>query len=279
LPATFSSAATISPTVTVSAGRFIATGGPQASAGTSAARRRPAQAGDAAGGRAQGHRGGRGHRAACAFAGQRLAHDAAEEARRRRIGPARAHRDRHQAHAAPAHQAAAGEVGHQLLADELLDAVAVLRHRQHVVLDDGRRLPPGRRAQHRHRAGEDEHRHLAPRPAALHKRQRGVEVAAQPEVEVGLAFPAHRRREVEHGVGLGQRQRAGTKLIDEIATKEGDARVGGHVGRRGHPIRQPQPLERARGRPGQLRKRLGEQAARQAQAQEAAASGDEDLHA
>ena len=155
LPATRSSAAAMPPTVRLSEGRLSAVRGPHCASLASAARTMPSTV---RAGRGQRHQRLVGHRAGRADAGERLADHAAEEARGRAVGQARAHAHRHQPHAAAADEALARVVGHELLADELLDAVAGLRRGQRVVVDDlGQRLL-GRVAEHRERAGEHQHR-------------------------------------------------------------------------------------------------------------------------
>jgi hypothetical protein len=64
------------------------------------------------------------------------------------------------------------------------------------------------------------------------QRVRGVEVAAHAEVEVGLAFAADGRRQVEDGVGAGGGQVARLSPAPAGRRRRTHARVGAQVGRR-----------------------------------------------
>ncbi len=103
------------------------------------------------------------------------------------------------------------------------------------------------------------------------QRARAVQVGTHAQVEIGLAFARHRRGQVEHAVEgfVGQ----GGALIEQRADACADARVGQQVGRRRHLVGQH---DRADGFAGQRAAR--QQRARQACADEATATGDEQFH-
>jgi hypothetical protein len=93
--------------------------------------------------------------------------------------------------------------------------------------------------EHRDRAREHEPARLG---AGLHagaqgveQRARAVEVRAQAEVEIGLAFARHRRGEVEDAVEAFARERGA--LVEQRADASFDAAVGDEVGGRQRPGR------------------------------------------
>ena len=113
--------------------------------------------------------------------------------------------DGHQPDRPPAQESLAGVVGQQLLADDLLRAVAGLRVGQGVVVHDrGQRVLAGRPEDGQ---GAREHHDRARPQRAARREQRlgGAQVGPHAEVEVRLAFRADRRGEVEDDVGPGER--------------------------------------------------------------------------
>nr|WP_255638412.1 hypothetical protein [Amycolatopsis sp. DSM 110486] len=165
---------------------------------------------------------------AARFPGQRFADDAGQEARRGGVGLARPHRHRHQPHGPATHEALARVVGHELLADELLHAVARLQARERRVVDVADRADRRVAAEHGQRAGEHQYRLRLETSRVFEQRTRAVEVGAHAEVEVGLGRAADHARQVEDRVDRAEPgQRGG-----EVAADHAHARVGDEVGRR-----------------------------------------------
>ena len=186
-------------------------------------------------------------RADRALARERLADDARHEARGRGVGTAGAHADRHQPDAPPAQESLARVVGHQLLADELLDPVAGLRVRQRAVHHHGRHRELGGPAEHRDRTRIDHQRAGAHRAAGREQRLRGVQVRPDTQVEVGLALPADRGGQVKDHVGAGQRLPPGLPgghQPGQIALGHRDPRVGRQVRRRRGLVEERHPGQR-----------------------------------
>ncbi len=229
-PAARSSAATMSPTLTVSAGRLTGLRPPQAAPEAPAAQRSPASA-RAGEDSATSVCASTGHTARCA--GQRLADDAGQEPGRGPVGPARADGHRHQPDGPAAQEALARVVGQQLLPDDLLHPIAGLRVRHRLVVDHGGQRVLGGVAEHGQRAGEHDHRLAARGPARGQQRLGGAQVGPQAEVEVGLAFRADRGGQMEDHRGAGERCPARTARPDqlaELAAQRGDPLVRGQVG-------------------------------------------------
>ena len=136
-----------------------------------------------------------GHRQHRLLAGERLADDAGEEARRRLVRLSRAHADRRQADADAVEEAAPAVVGEQQLADRLLRAVAGERRAEVLVADRIRE----RRAEHRDRGSEHHSRLVAVARFAdrLEEIPRAVEVDAVALVEVRLGLARDHRGEME----------------------------------------------------------------------------------
>ena len=139
------------------------------------------------------------HRQHRFLAGERLADDAGEEARRRLVRLARAHADRRQADADAVEEAAPAVVGEQQLADRLLRAVARERRVQELVAD---RLGK-RRAEHRDRGGEHDARLvvLVVLSDRFEKAPRAVEVDPVALLEVRLGFARDDGGEMEDEIG------------------------------------------------------------------------------
>src|SRR5262245_31489962 len=158
------------------------------------------------------------------LAGERLADDAGEEARRRLVRLARAHADGRQTQADAVEDAAPAVVGEQQLADRLLRAVAGERRVQELVAD---RLGEGR-AEHRDRRCEYHAWLVAAALLAnrLEQPMRALEVDAVALVEVGLGLAGDDSGEVEDGAGTGGDQLLGLarrgKVGDDAARAGGD---------------------------------------------------------
>ena len=225
-PATRSSAAAISLGVVVSAGQVHR--GPAAPGGV-VDRRRPQDALQACGAvttARSGCPGGTGH--AGALAGQRFADDAGQEARRRGVRRSGPHRHRHQPHGPAAHEALARVVGHQLLADELLDAVARLRPR--AGCRRPRRRPGPIAGSLPNTASELEKTTSggsACRRRVLQHGARAVDVGAHAEVEVGLGRAADHTGEVEDGVDRAESGSAAVRSPTTARTRASSVRSAG----------------------------------------------------
>jgi len=140
--------------------------------------------------------------------------------------------------------------------------------------------PLGRIAEHGERAGEHQHRLRAERAHLFEQCMRGREVAAHAEVEVGLAFAAHRGGQVEDGIGLapGRGVGIGGELRVQVAGDGADASIGCEVGRRGSAVDQRDAFDGASRCAGQREAALLQQRAGEACAQKAGAAGDDDVH-
>ncbi|MNS95165.1 hypothetical protein D3C72_1294100 [compost metagenome] len=119
---------------------------------------------------------------------------------------------------------------------------------------------------------------MARAAAGVEQGARGVQVAAHAEVEVGLALAAHGGGEVEHGIGVGQRQCAVGGLLVQVALHELDACVGREVGGRRHAVGERDACDVFGRAASQCERAAGEQGAGEAGAEEAAAAGDENVH-
>ena len=140
-----------------------------------------------------------GSTASCA--GQRLAHDVGEEARRRLVGLARPHADGGQADADAVDEALAAVVGDQQLADVLLRAVGGERRVEELVADG----VGERRAEHGNGAGKHQPRLVAGLAHRLQQAARAVHVDAVALVEVLLGLARDDRREMEDRIRAGRR--------------------------------------------------------------------------
>ena len=151
--------------------------------------------------------------------------------------------------AAAVDEALARVVGDQVLAHQLVRAVAGLRRRQRVVAHQRRHRRGRVGAEHRDRAGEHEPRGraLPARAQRVEQRARAVEVGAQAELEVGLALARYRRREVEHAVELVAAKRIA--LREQRPDAHLDARIAHEVGAVGGGTGRPAPADRSAGRP------------------------------
>ena len=114
---------------------------------------------------------------------------------------------------------------------------------------------------------------------AIQQRARGVEVAAHAQVEVGLALRAHRRGEMEDEVGAGGRQFAARKESKQVPLHAAHARIGGQVGRCGTEVGQHDLLDATRRCAAQGQGARGQQRTGESGAEEAGATGDQDVHA
>jgi hypothetical protein len=100
-----------------------------------------------------------------------------------------------------------------------------------------------------------------------------LEVHAHAEVEVGLGRAAHHRGEMEHRVGVGRAHARERRRIGDVALDEGEALFLRRGGREGAVEQRDRGDRLAAELPAR------EERPRQAKAEEAAAAGDEDLHA
>jgi hypothetical protein len=239
---------------------------------------RAEQPGDGSGRRDQRRFGGRVDRAGRALAGQRLPDDAGEEARRRPVGAPRAHADRRQPDRPSAQEALAGVIGQQLLADDLLRAVAGLRVRRGLIGHDIGQGVIGRGAEGRHGTGVDHDRSGPERTARSEQRLGGTQVRPDAEVKIGLALAADRRGQVEDDVGAGQQVRPGGQQFAEVAADGGYPLVGGQVLRHRRLVGQGQPGERARAFPGRVQRPRDQQFPGQARPEETCSPSDHHVH-
>ena len=170
------------------------------------------------------------------LAGEGLADDAGQKARRSRVGPAWAHADGHQPDRPPAQESLACVVGQQVLPDNLLRAIAGLRIRQRLIIDDGGQRVLGGVSEHGQGAGVNHHRAAVQCPAGSQQRLGSLQIRPYAEIEVGLAFPADRSGEVEDEVGSGEREptgAAGCQQLRHVPLERGYPGVRGQAGRRG----------------------------------------------
>jgi hypothetical protein len=171
-------------------------------------------------------RGSTGHRAP--QTGQRFPDDARQEARRRGVRPSGTHAHGHQPHGPSAQEPFPRIVGQQLLADDLLRAIAGLRIGQGVIVDDrGQRLLP-RPPEHGDRAREHHHRIRPERTASREQRLGGAQVRADTQIEVRFAFRADGRGKMEDHLGSGERvgTGAGIQQLSDVAADRRHPRVG-----------------------------------------------------
>lgn len=230
------------------------------------------------------------HRALRVEARKRLANDAARERRCSAVRPAGPHRHRRQPEAATVDVTLACHVVDEELGDRLLRAVRRLRVQRCVV---GDRV--GKRAtEHGDRAREHEFRRLGEGATGFEQVPRRVDVDAHAENEIGFGLAADDRRKMEHRVRAGCQCAHDRRRVGEIAgdvferrtvgrardrdTGAGVRGGGGRNARWRHVVHSDDLADRvSRSLRVDERSASGE-LAREARAQEAACTGDDDAH-